>query len=189
MTGVPMTIIIGGEAFNTDHRINELKHLDPVKQKKRSLAPERNEAIHIQVKELTHVNILREVKYQTWVSYLVIVKKTNGRWKLCVDFTDTNKACPKEHHPPPVAEQKVEDLQRHRLKCFLDAYKGYHQIPVAERDEEKTAFYTKEGLGRNMEVYADDIVIKSDSEEEMLADIKETVERLRVINLKLNLKT
>ncbi|GJV81092.1 reverse transcriptase domain-containing protein [Tanacetum coccineum] len=217
ITGVPRIVTIGGESFNTEHRINELKHLEPVKQKKRSLAPERNKAIHTQVEELTKANILREVKYQTWVSNPVIVKKASERWKLCVDFMDINKACPKEHHSLPMIEQKVEDLHRHRLKCFLDAYKGYHQIPIAEKDKEKTAFYTREGvfyyrrlpfglknagatyqrlidkvfnhqLGRNMEVNVDDIVIKSNVEEEMLADIKETLDGLRAINLKLNPK-
>ncbi|GJX31498.1 reverse transcriptase domain-containing protein [Tanacetum coccineum] len=207
MMRVPRTIIIGGEAFNTKHRVNELKHVELVKQKKRSMAPERNEAIRIQVEELTKVNILREVKYQMWVSNPVIVRKADGRWKLCVDFTDINKACPKEHHPLPTADKKVEDLYKYWLKCFLDAYKGYHHIPVAERDKEKTEFFTREGvlcykrlpfglknagatyqklidkasshqLGCNMEVNADDMVIKSDSEEEMLADIKETYERL-----------
>ncbi|GJT87703.1 reverse transcriptase domain-containing protein [Tanacetum coccineum] len=168
------TTHVGGEAFNTEHRVNELKHLDPVKQKKKSLAPKRNQAIHIQVKELTHANILREVKYQTWVSNPVIVKKADRRWKLCVDFTDINKACPKEHHPLPVAEQKVEDLHRHRLKCAT-----YQKLIDKVFNNQ---------LGQNTEVNADDIVIKSDSKEEMLADIKETLERLRVINLKLNPK-
>ncbi|GJR70125.1 reverse transcriptase domain-containing protein [Tanacetum coccineum] len=58
MTVVPRTIIIGGETFNTEHKVNRLKHLEPVKQKKRSLAPERNEAIYTQVEELTNANIL-----------------------------------------------------------------------------------------------------------------------------------
>ncbi|GKA51482.1 reverse transcriptase domain-containing protein [Tanacetum coccineum] len=191
--------------------------MEPVKQKKRSLVPERNKVIHTQVEELTKANILREVKYQTWVSNPVIAKKASGRWKSCVDFADINKACPKEHHSLLMIEQKVEDIHRHRLKCFLDAYKGYHQIPIAEKDEEKIAFYTREGvfryrrlpfslknagvtyqrlidkvfnhqLGRNIEVNADDIVIKSNVEEEMLADIKETLDGLRAINLKLNPK-
>ncbi|GJY18679.1 reverse transcriptase domain-containing protein [Tanacetum coccineum] len=207
MMGVPRTVTIGREAFNTEHKINELKHLEPVKQKKRCLAPERNKVIHTQVEELTKVNILREVKYQTWVTNPVIVKKASERWKLCVDFTDINKACPKEHHSLPMIEQKVEDLHRHRLKCFLGAYKGYHQIPKAEKDEEKTAFYIREGvfyfrrlpfglknagatyqrliekvfnhqLGRNMEVNVDDIVIKSNVEEEIVADIKKTLDGL-----------
>nr|GEW61905.1 reverse transcriptase domain-containing protein [Tanacetum cinerariifolium] len=113
--------------------------------------------------------------------------------------------------------EKNKDLHVYRIKCFLDAYKGYHQIPIAEKDEEKTAFYTREGvlfyrrlpfhlknagatyqrlidkvfnhqLGRNMEVNACDIVIKSDVEKEMIVDIKETLDGLRAINLKLNLK-
>nr|GEU73255.1 hypothetical protein [Tanacetum cinerariifolium] len=58
MTGVPRTILIGGKAFNTEHRVNELKHLEPVKQKKRSLTPERNKAIHTQVEDLANANIL-----------------------------------------------------------------------------------------------------------------------------------
>ncbi|GKC02618.1 hypothetical protein Tco_0994228 [Tanacetum coccineum] len=84
--------MVGGEIFNTEHRVNESNYVEPVKQKKRSLAPKRNEAIHTQVQELTMANILREVKYQTWVSNPVIVKKADGRWKLCIDITDINKA-------------------------------------------------------------------------------------------------
>ncbi|GJY54598.1 reverse transcriptase domain-containing protein [Tanacetum coccineum] len=59
-------------------------------------------------------------------------KKDDGRWKLCVDFTDINKACPKDHHPLPAIDQKVEILSMFQLKCFLDAYKGYHQIQMEE---------------------------------------------------------
>ncbi|GJX31950.1 reverse transcriptase domain-containing protein [Tanacetum coccineum] len=153
----------------------------------------------------------------TWVSNPMVVKKDNEKWKLRVDFTNINKACIREPHLLPAAEQKVEGLRKYCLKCFLDAYKGYHQIPIAEEDEEKIAFFTKDGvfcykrlpfglknagatyqrlidkvfvhqMGRNMEVNADDMVIMSDSEEEMMADITETLEKLREINLKLNLK-
>ncbi|GKC68881.1 hypothetical protein Tco_1114764 [Tanacetum coccineum] len=143
ITGVPRVLMIGGETFNTEHRINMFNHVEPVKQKKRSLAPERNEAIHSQVEELTQAGILREVKYQTWVSNPMVVKKDNEKWKLRVDFTNINKACIREPHPLPAAEQKAEGLYKYRLKCFLDAYKGYHQIPIAEKDEEKTAFFYK----------------------------------------------
>ncbi|GJZ88518.1 reverse transcriptase domain-containing protein [Tanacetum coccineum] len=101
-------------------------HTPRVKKKKRSLAAERNEAIHSQVEELTKAGILREVKYQTWVSNPMAVKKDNGKWKLRVDFTNINKACIREPHPLSAAEQKADGLQKYRLKCFLDAYKGYH---------------------------------------------------------------
>ncbi|GJS75102.1 hypothetical protein Tco_0693255 [Tanacetum coccineum] len=123
------------------------------------------------------------------------------------DFKDINKACLKENHPLPATESKVEDIYQHRFKCFLDAYKGYHQIRIAKKDEEKMAFYTREGVfcykrfpfglknagetyqrlinkvfscqvRQNMEVNANKMVIKSDSEEEIPADIKDTLERL-----------
>nr|GEV07430.1 reverse transcriptase domain-containing protein [Tanacetum cinerariifolium] len=70
-----------GEIFNIEHRVNESKHVEPVKQKKRSLAPKRNEESHTQMEELTKANILQEVKYQTWVSNPVIAKNADERWK------------------------------------------------------------------------------------------------------------
>ncbi|GJY25105.1 hypothetical protein Tco_0399831 [Tanacetum coccineum] len=160
ITGVLRVLMIGGKTFNTEHWINVFTHAEPVKQKKRSLALKRNKAIYSQVEELTKAGILREVKYQTWVSIPMVVKKENRKWKLCVDFTNINKACIREPHPLPAGGtyQKLID------KVFS------HQ------------------MGRNMEVNADDMVIKSDSEEEMMADITKTLERLRAINLKLNSK-
>ncbi|GKB33499.1 hypothetical protein Tco_0872900 [Tanacetum coccineum] len=143
MKGIPRTIMVGGEPFNIVHRLNEFKHIELVKQKKRSLAPERNAAMRKKVKELTKANILRGVKYQTWVSNPVMVKKEDGRWKLCVDFTDINKACLKDHYSLLAIDQKVEILSKFRLKCFLDAYKGYHQIHMAERDKEKDSLLHK----------------------------------------------
>ncbi|GJS95538.1 reverse transcriptase domain-containing protein [Tanacetum coccineum] len=146
-----------------------------------------------------------------------MVKKSDGGWRMCVDFTDINKACPKDCYPLPEIDWKVESLSRFWLKCFLDAYKGYHQIQMAKGDEDKTAFFAGEGvfcyqkipfglknaratyhrlvdkvfhyqIGRNLEAYVDDMVIKSTSEEEMLADIKETFEKFQSINMKLNPK-
>nr|GEV49542.1 reverse transcriptase domain-containing protein [Tanacetum cinerariifolium] len=168
-------------------------------------------------KRTTKANILREVKYQTWVSNPVIVKKADGRWKLCIDFTDINKACPKEIIRYLQLSRKHKTYNDTNLNVFLDACKGYQQILIVEKDEEKTAFYTREGVsyykrltfglknagetyqrlidkvfscqvGRNMEVNAGEMVIKSDSEEEILVDIKKTLKRLRVISLKLNPK-
>ncbi|GJY12020.1 hypothetical protein Tco_0381329 [Tanacetum coccineum] len=110
MKGILRTIMVGGKPFNTEHMLNEFKHTEPVKQKKRGLAPERNKAICKEVKELTNANILREVKYQTWVSNLVMVKKDDGRWKLCIKFTNINKACPKDCYPLLEVDQKIESL-------------------------------------------------------------------------------
>ncbi|GKD56104.1 reverse transcriptase domain-containing protein, partial [Tanacetum coccineum] len=146
---VPLEITIGGKPFNTEHRLNEFNHIEQVKQKKRGLAPERNEV--------------------------------DGRWKLCVDFTDINKACPKDYYPLPAADQRVINLSKFRLKCFLDANKGATYQKLVEE-------VFNDQIGRNLEVQVDDMVIKSDSEEDMLVDIQETFDKLRAINMKLNLR-
>ncbi|GKE88145.1 reverse transcriptase domain-containing protein, partial [Tanacetum coccineum] len=152
------------------------------------------------LEEMIKVAIHPEYPEQT----LVMVKKHDGSWRMCVDFKDLNKACP-------------QDVCGYPFKCFLDAYKGYHQIKMVEEDEEKTAFitsqrifcYTKmsfglknvgatyqrlvdrvfqKQIGRNLEVYVDDLVIKSHTEEEIIQDIAETFKTLRQINMKLNPK-
>nr|GEU78506.1 putative reverse transcriptase domain-containing protein [Tanacetum cinerariifolium] len=143
--GFDRTIVVEGKPFNTEHGLNKHKHMEPVKQKKRSLAPDRNEAICKEVEELMKADILQEVKYQTWVSNPVMVKKDNGKWKMCIDFIDVNKACPKDCYPLPEDNQKIESISKFGLKFFLDAYKGYHQIQMAKGDEEKTTFFTKKG--------------------------------------------
>ncbi|GJZ45314.1 reverse transcriptase domain-containing protein [Tanacetum coccineum] len=101
---------------------------------------------HNRGRELMEAGILREVKYQTWVSIPLVVKKDNGKWKMRVDFTNINKACIREPHPLPADEQKAEGLHKYRLQCFLDPYKGYHQIPIAEKDEEKQHFLQERGF-------------------------------------------
>nr|GEW40730.1 hypothetical protein [Tanacetum cinerariifolium]GEW43504.1 hypothetical protein [Tanacetum cinerariifolium] len=110
-------------------------------------------------------------------------------WRMCVDFKDLNKACPKDGYPLPEIDWKVESLYGYPYKCFLDAYKGYHQIKMAEEDEEKIAFITSQGIFcQNFKVYVDDLVIKSRTEEEFIRDAEETFKTLRKINMKLNPK-
>ncbi|GJU13934.1 reverse transcriptase domain-containing protein [Tanacetum coccineum] len=75
-----------------------------------------------------------------------MVKKHDGTWRMCVDFKDLNNACPKDCYPLPEIDWKVESLCGYSFKCFLDAYKGYHQIKMAKEDEEKTAFITSQGI-------------------------------------------
>nr|GEV54002.1 reverse transcriptase domain-containing protein [Tanacetum cinerariifolium] len=98
------------------------------------------------MEDLTRAGILREAVHQTWVANPVMVKKNNGGWRMCVDFTDMNKAYPKDCYPLLEIDWKVESLSRFPLKCFMDAYKGYHQIQITEEDEDKTAFFTGEGV-------------------------------------------
>nr|GEZ29411.1 reverse transcriptase domain-containing protein [Tanacetum cinerariifolium] len=146
MTGILRTITVNGKPFNIEHKLNEYSHIKPIKQKRRSLGPDRSTTTRKDVEDLTRAGILREAVHQTWVANPVMVKKNNGGWRMCVDFTDMNKAYPKDCYPLPEIDWKVESLSRFPLKCFLDAYKGYHQIQIAEEDEDKTAFFTGEGV-------------------------------------------
>ncbi|GJX28588.1 reverse transcriptase domain-containing protein [Tanacetum coccineum] len=179
MTGVPRHI--------AEHRLNIREGCSPIRQK-RSQAADRNQTIQEEVKKLVDA-----------------------------DFKDLNKACLKDGYLLPKIDWKVESLCGFPFKCFLDAYKGYHQINMANEDEEKTAFITSQGvfcyskmpfglrnagatyqrlvdkafhkqIGRNLEVYVDDLVIKIRTEDEIIRDIEETFKTLREINMKLNPK-
>nr|GEW17443.1 reverse transcriptase domain-containing protein [Tanacetum cinerariifolium] len=138
MTGVPRSV--------AEHRLNVREGCPPVRQKKRGQAPERTKAIQAEVKKLVEVGIMREVYYHDWLSKPVMVKKHDGSWRMCVDFTDLNKACLQDCYPLPEIDWKVESLCGYPFKFFLDAYKGYHQIQMAAADEEKTAFHTGQGV-------------------------------------------
>ena len=73
---------------------------------------------------------------------MVIVKKANGKCRMCVDFTDLNKACPKDNYPLPQIDTLVDSTARHQLLSFMDAFLGYNQIKMEETNQEKTSFVT-----------------------------------------------
>ncbi|GKE11915.1 hypothetical protein Tco_1415466 [Tanacetum coccineum] len=114
MTGVPRSI--------TEHKLKIRQGYSPVRQKKRGQAPERAKAILEEVHKLVEAGIMREVYYHDWLSNPVMVKKSDGSWRMCVDFTDLNKACPQDCYPLPEIDWKVESLCGYPFKCFLDAY-------------------------------------------------------------------
>ncbi|GKF39563.1 hypothetical protein Tco_0119624 [Tanacetum coccineum] len=91
MTGIPRHI--------AEHRLNIRERCLPVRQKKRGQAPERNKAIHEEVEKLVDAGIMKEVHYHSWLSNPVMVKKHDDSWRMCVDFKDLNKACPKDGYP------------------------------------------------------------------------------------------
>ena len=134
---------------------------------------------------------------------------------MCVDFTDLNKACPKDSYPLPCIDQPVDSTTGHQLLSFIDAFSGYNQIKMDEADKEKTSFITSQGLfcykvmpfslknavatyqrlvnymfrpqiGRNVKVYVDDMLVKSLDEERHLDDLRETFDTLRRHQMKLN---
>ena len=128
------------------HKLNVDPERKPVQQRRRTFAPERDQAIAEEVTKLLTAGFIREVYYPEWLTNVVLVKKANGKWRMCVDFTDLNKACPKDSFPLPRIDQLVDSTARHKLLTFMDAFLGYNQIKMAKEDQEKTAFITSQGL-------------------------------------------
>ena len=128
------------------HKLNVDPERKPVQQRRRTFAPERDQAIAEEVTKLLTAGFIREVYYPEWLTNVVLVKKANGKWRMCVDFTDLNKACPKDSFPLPRIDQLVDSTAGHKLLTFMDAFSGYNQIKMAKEDQEKTAFITSQGL-------------------------------------------
>ena len=120
--------------------------MKPVVQKKRKFAYERQKIIAEETKKLLDAGFIREVSHPEWLANVVIVKKANGKYQMCIDYTDLNKECPKDSYPLPTIDQLVDSTACHQLYSFIDAAQGYHQIPMKKEDEEKTSFITHEGL-------------------------------------------
>uniref|UniRef100_UPI00352B038B hypothetical protein n=1 Tax=Salmonella sp. M205 TaxID=3240294 RepID=UPI00352B038B len=81
--------------------------ITPIQQRPRIFSPEKQAAIKEEVDKLLKAGIIEEIFYPTWIANVVMVKKTNGKWRMCVDFTDLNKACPKDWYPLPRIDQLV----------------------------------------------------------------------------------
>ncbi|KAM1486976.1 hypothetical protein ACFX2I_001095 [Malus domestica] len=120
-------------------------HVDPtaklVIQKRRHFAPERVAIIDAEIDKLLEAGFIKEVAHSAWLANVVLVmKKEKGKWRVCVDYTDLNKACPKDHYPVPRIDLLVDSTSGNQLLSFLDAYSGYNQIAMYELDKEKSAF-------------------------------------------------
>ena len=116
-----------------------------------------------------------------------MVKKANGKWRMCVDFMDLNRACPKDSYPLPRIDTLVDSTTRHGLLSFMDVFSSYNHIKMNKEDQERTSFVTSQGLfcykmmpfglinagvtyqrlinkmfahqiGRNVQVYVDDML-------------------------------
>ena len=116
------------------HKLKVDPERKPVQQKRRAFAPERDQAIAEEVTKLLTAGFIREVYYPDWLANVVLVKKANGKWRMCVDFTDLNKACLKDSFPLPRIDQLVDFTIGHKLLMFMDAFSGYNQIKMDEED-------------------------------------------------------
>ena len=139
---------------------------------------------------MQEAGFIREVYYPDWLAKVVMVKKSNWKWRMYVDFMDLNKACPKDSYPLPRVNVLVDSTTQHQLLSFMNAFSSYNQIQIDEVDQEKTLFVTSQGLfcykmmlfslknagatyqrlmnkmfanqiERNVQVYVDDMLVKS----------------------------
>jgi Reverse transcriptase (RNA-dependent DNA polymerase) len=124
------------------HKLNVDPKAKPRKQKLRKASGEREEAAKAEVEKLLDAGVIREVMHSEWLANPVLVRKSNGKWRMCIDFTDLNKACPKDDFPLPRIDQLIDSAAGCEMLSFLDAYAGYHQIWMAKEDEDKTSFRT-----------------------------------------------
>ncbi|XP_027178217.1 uncharacterized protein LOC113777381 [Coffea eugenioides] len=207
MTGISTDVVV--------HRLPTDPSFPPVKQKPRKFKPDMSLKIKEQIEKQLKSNIIIVSHYPIWLSNPVPVPKKSGEVRVCVDYRDLNKASPKDDFPLPNIHILLDNTAGHEIESFCDCFAGYHQILMAEEDREKTAFITPWGtfcyrvmpfglknagatyqrtmttlfhdmIHREMEVYVDDIIIKSKRTEDHLDDLRKLFERLRKYNLKLN---
>jgi len=176
-------------------------------------SPEKLEAAEKSVKDLLEANFFFEAKYTTWLSNVVLVKKSIGKWCMCVDYTDVNRGCPKDAYPLPNINKLVDNSSGYKLLSIMDTYSGYNQIPMAEEDKQKTTFMTESGnyyfnvmpfglrnvrasyqrmmnkvydkkiLGDILEVYMDDVIVKSQQLVDHATHLRRVFEQTRKYNM------
>ena len=171
--------------------------------------------INEEVNKLLQAKAIREVEYLDWLANVVLVKNPNGKWRLCIDFTDVNRVCPKDNFPLPQIDLIVDATVSHELLSFMDAFSGYNQIKIDPSDQEMTSFVRGQGtycyqvmpfglknaratyqrlvnkmfhkqIGESMEVYIDNMLVKSVKAELHVAHLAESFQVLKNYNMKLN---
>ena len=173
------------------------------------------EIINDEVKSLLDARFIREVQYPEWQANVVVVKKKNEKWRVCIDFTDLNKSCAKDPFPLPHIDKPVNAPAGHQLISFMDAFSGYNQILMHLDDQEKTSFMTSrriycykvmpfslknvgstyqtmvnmmfsDQIGWTMEVYIDNMLVKSLEAKYYISHLQQAFSSLRKYNMKLN---
>jgi len=184
-------------------------------QRKRKLGEERKKVVEEELKKLVDARFISEIKYPTWLANIVLVKKSSGKWRMCVDYTDLNMACPKDPYPLPNIDHLIDNASGFATLSFMEAYSRYNQIRMDHLNAPKTEFMTNhknyhyevmpfglknagatfqrcmdtafaKQIGRNLEVYIDDRVAKTKEGSSHTEDLKEILGQVRKYNMRLN---
>jgi hypothetical protein len=200
-----------------EHSLNVDPKATPKRQHLRHFTDDRRDAIKKELAKLLAARFIKEVFHPEWLANPVLVRKKNtNEWRMCVDYTNLNKHCPKDPFGLPRIGQVINSTAGCDLLCFLDFYSGYHQIAVKDEDQEKTSFITlfgaycyttmsfglknvgatyqrtiqacvKKQLNKSVEAYVDDVVVKTRNSDTLIIDLEETFASLREYQWKLNL--
>ncbi|WJX67858.1 hypothetical protein P8452_52291 [Trifolium repens] len=197
------------------HRLPLRPECPPVKQKLRRTRPDMALKIREEVKKQFDAGFLAVAKYPQWVANIVPVPKKDGKVRMCVDYRDLNRASPKDDFPLPHIDVLVDNTAQYSVFSFMDGFSGYNQIKMAPEDMEKTTFITPWGtfcykvmpfglknagatyqramvtlfhdmIHKEIEVYVDDMIAKSQEEDEHLVHLSKLFARLRKFKLRLN---
>ena len=125
------------------HHLTMDAKVHPMRQRRRKFNEERCLVVKEETQKLLSAGHIREIQYPEWLANVVLGKKGNGKWRMCVDFTDLSKACPKDSYPLPNIDALVDSASGCKMLSFLDAFSGYNQIKMHPRDESKTTFMTE----------------------------------------------
>jgi hypothetical protein len=179
------------------------------------MSDEKTEATKAEVHRLLEARFIEPIAYPTWLANVVMVQKKSSKWRMCIDFTSLNKACPKDNFPLPRIDKIVNSAAGCEVMSLLDCFSSYHQIYMKEEDKASTIFITPFGtycfvrmpkglknagstfsrltkkvlenqVGHNIFTYVDDNVVASESKEDHLADLAETFANMRDARLRLN---
>ena len=134
MPGIPWDV--------AEHALRLISGSKPAKQRLCCFDDKRHRAIGEEIVKLLAARFIREVFHSDWLANPVLVKKKTGKWRMCIDYTSLNKACPKDHFPLLRIDQIVDSTSGCEILSFLDAYSGYHQIAMKETDQLATLFIT-----------------------------------------------
>ena len=126
------------------HHLNIDLEKKPARQKRRAMDLERYNVLKEEVDKLLKINFIREEHYSIWLANPVLVKKPNGKWRTCIDYSNLNKACPKYSFSLPRIDQLVDGIASHKLLSFMDAYLGYNQIPMYDLVQEHTLVHYRQ---------------------------------------------
>jgi hypothetical protein len=138
MTWIPREVI--------EHYLKIYPDARPVQQNPEKQSVEWQNFIRKEIKKLLDARFIRKVHYPQWLANPIVIPKVSVKLQMCIDYTSLNKACPNDPFPLPLIDQIMDSTSDNDLLCFLDAYSGFHQIPMSREDEEHTAFIIVDDL-------------------------------------------